>query len=80
MLKKIGLLRFLGSALVALCCVCTPAMAQDYAFSEVVIEGNQRVDAATILSYAGIARGEGLSAAALNDAYQRILQAGLFED
>ena len=57
----------------------TPAMAQDYAFSEVVIEGNQRVDAATILSYAGIARGAGLSAAALNDAYQRILQAGLFE-
>jgi outer membrane protein insertion porin family len=57
----------------------TPAIAQEYAFSNVVIEGNQRVDAATILSFAGIAKGERLSAGGLNDAYQRIVQAGLFE-
>ncbi len=55
------------------------AQAQDYAFSNVVIEGNQRVDAATILSYAGIGKGSSMSAAALNEAYQRIIQAGLFE-
>jgi outer membrane protein insertion porin family len=44
-----------------------------------VIEGNDRVDAATILSYAGISRGEEVSAAVLNDAYQRIANSGLFE-
>ncbi len=55
------------------------ASAQEFAFSNVVIEGNQRVDAATILAFAGIAKGESLSAAGLNDAYQRLVQAGLFE-
>ncbi len=57
----------------------TPAFAQSFSFSNVVIEGNTRVDAATIISYAGITRGEEVSAAALNDAYQRIANSGLFE-
>lgn len=57
----------------------TPAFAQSYSFSSVVIEGNQRVDAATILSYAGIGRGQAVSAGQLNDAYQRIVNSGLFE-
>ena len=57
----------------------TPAYAQSYSFSQVVIEGNDRVDAATILSYAGISRGKAVSAGELNDAYQRIVNAGLFE-
>jgi outer membrane protein insertion porin family len=56
-----------------------PAYAQVFSFSNVVIEGNDRVDQATILSYAGISRGAELSAAALNDAYQRIANSGLFE-
>ncbi len=53
--------------------------AQSYRFTNVTIEGNQRIEAGTILSYAGIARGETVSAAELNDAYQRILGSGLFE-
>jgi outer membrane protein insertion porin family len=57
----------------------TPTQAQNYSFSQVVIEGNQRVDAATIISYAGIARGQSVTAAGLNDAYQRIAGTGLFE-
>lgn len=56
-----------------------PAFAQVFSFSNVEIEGNERVDAATILNYAGIKRGEEVSAAALNDAYQRILNSNLFE-
>ncbi|NHB77357.1 outer membrane protein assembly factor BamA [Rhodobacter calidifons] len=56
-----------------------PAHAQVYSFSNVTIEGNERVDAATILNYAGIRRGQELSAGALNDAYQRILNSNLFE-
>jgi outer membrane protein insertion porin family len=57
----------------------TPAAAQSYSFSTVKVEGNERVDAATILSYAGIGRGQTVSAGELNDAFQRISAAGLFE-
>lgn len=64
--------------------VCGPymmmAQAQTYAFSQVEIEGNDRVDAASILRYAGIGRGQQVSAAQLNDAYQRIVNSGLFEN
>ena len=56
-----------------------PGLAQSYSFSAVTIEGNTRVDAATILSYAALERGKPVSAAALNDAYQRIVNSGLFE-
>nr|WP_306666777.1 outer membrane protein assembly factor BamA [Rhodovulum adriaticum] len=55
------------------------ALAQSYSFSSVQVEGNARVDAATIVSYAGIARGETVSAARLNDAYRSIVESGLFE-
>ena len=55
------------------------AEAQNYRFTNVSIEGNKRIEAGTILSYAGIARGQTVSAAELNDAYQRILGSGLFE-
>lgn len=58
----------------------TPAMAQTYSFSQVVVEGNDRVDAASILRFAGIGRGQTLSAGDLNDAYQRIVNSGLFEE
>jgi outer membrane protein insertion porin family len=57
----------------------TSAQAQSYSFSSIAVEGNERVDAATIASYAGIGRGQEVSAAALNDAYQRVVNSGLFE-
>lgn len=69
---------FLGAATVS-APMLTPAFAQVFSFSNVTIEGNERVDAATILNYAGINRGEEVSAGGLNDAYQRILNSGLFE-
>ncbi len=56
-----------------------PAFAQSYSFSNVVVEGNVSVDAATILAYAGIGRGQSVSGGELNDAYQRIVGSGLFE-
>ncbi|RLL70914.1 outer membrane protein assembly factor BamA [Paenirhodobacter hankyongi] len=55
------------------------AMAQEYRFSQVKIEGNDTIEAATILAYAKIARGSSVSAAQLNDAYQRLQGSGLFE-
>ena len=57
----------------------TSATAQSYSFSAVTIEGNTRVDPATILAYAALPKGTEISAAALNDAYQRIVNSGLFE-
>lgn len=55
------------------------AQAQNYRFTLVDIQGNQRVDGATILSYAGIGSGQRLSGGELNAAYQRIVDSGLFE-
>jgi outer membrane protein insertion porin family len=69
---------FLGAA-TASAPFLTPAFAQVFSFSNVEIQGNDRVDAATILNYAGIRRGEEVSAAQLNDAYQRIVNSNLFE-
>ena len=57
-----------------------PAQAQSYRFTNVEVAGNQRIEAGTILTYAGIARGETVTAGQLNEAYQRILGSGLFEE
>jgi outer membrane protein insertion porin family len=57
-----------------------PAFAQSFTFNAVDVQGNERVDAPTIIAFAGIGRGETLSAADLNDAYQRVLGSGLFEE
>ncbi len=56
-----------------------PAQAQAYSFSQVEIEGNRRIEAATILTYLGVTRGKTLSAAELNDGYRRLQGSGLFE-
>jgi outer membrane protein insertion porin family len=56
-----------------------PAGAQSYQFDSFAIQGNTRIEDATVLSYAGIARGQTVSAAEVNEAYQRILGTGLFE-
>lgn len=55
-----------------------PSLAQDYSFSTISVEGNDRIEVATILRFAGIAKGQTLTAAQLNDAYQRISDSGLF--
>ncbi|MBL4812053.1 MAG: outer membrane protein assembly factor BamA, partial [Rhodobacteraceae bacterium] len=55
-----------------------PATAQNFTFNSVQIEGNQRIETGTILSYAGVTRGETITAGALNDAAQRIRATGLF--
>ncbi|MFP7571635.1 outer membrane protein assembly factor BamA [Marivita sp. S2033] len=55
------------------------ALAQDFRFNAITIEGNQRIEAGTIANYIGVARGETVSAAELNDGYQRVLASGLFE-
>ena len=55
------------------------AEAQSYRFNTVQVEGNQRIQTSTIVAYTGIERGETVSAGQLNDAYQHILDSGVFE-
>jgi outer membrane protein insertion porin family len=59
--------------------VTKPAYAQNFAISSIEINGNQRIEDATILSFLNIPRGQSVSAAQLNDAFQRLQQSGLFE-
>jgi len=68
------------AALIAAISAVAPALAQDFRFDQVSVEGNRRIETGTILTYAGIARGETVSAAALNDAGQRIRESGLFQN
>ncbi|MEZ5730991.1 MAG: outer membrane protein assembly factor BamA [Paracoccaceae bacterium] len=58
--------------------IFTPASAQSYAFSTIVVEGNERIEPATIVKFAGITRGQPVSAGGLNDAFQRLTASGLF--
>ena len=55
------------------------AEAQTYRFTSVDVDGNQRIETSTILTYAGIGRGQTVTAGELNAAYQRIVGSGLFE-
>ena len=57
----------------------TTASAQDFTFNRVAVSGNQRVDSASVVAFAGIASGQTLTAGELNEAYQRIVNSGLFE-
>ncbi|MFD2175288.1 outer membrane protein assembly factor BamA [Rhodobacter lacus] len=59
--------------------VAAPVFAQSYQFQKVVIEGNERIEPETILGFAAIGKGQALSGGALNDAYQRLQDSGLFE-
>jgi outer membrane protein insertion porin family len=78
-----GLVRVLAAMCLAvlgfLLAVPGTAEAQTYRFDSVVIEGTQRIEPGTVLSYAEIPRGQTISAGELNAAYQRVLASGLFE-
>jgi outer membrane protein insertion porin family len=73
-----ALMLFLATS-AAVITVPAVSMAQVYTFSNVAVDGNQRIETGTILSYAALTTGTSLSAAQLNDAYQRVLASGLFE-
>ncbi len=79
--RKLSSLRFAGFFVLSLgmSSLAGEAHAQSFQVGSVNIEGNQRVEDGTILSFAGISRGETLSAGELNDAVQRIRNSGLFQ-
>ncbi|KAJ56873.1 outer membrane protein assembly complex, YaeT protein [Actibacterium mucosum KCTC 23349] len=76
--KAAGIAVFVSFALV-FSALPDDVAAQSFRFTNVQIEGNQRVDGATILSYTGIERGVPIEAGALNEAYQNVVNSGLFE-
>ncbi|SFS52598.1 Beta-barrel assembly machine subunit BamA [Sulfitobacter marinus] len=57
----------------------SPGQAQNYQFSTIQIEGNNRIGDSAVLSRAGIVRGRAVSGGQLNDAYQNLQASGLFE-
>ncbi|MFD1796174.1 outer membrane protein assembly factor BamA [Paracoccus aurantiacus] len=72
----VALIAGLAGAIPAL---TVPAPAWAYVFTQVRIEGNERIEPETILSFANIMRGTEVSAGEVNDALQRIQNSGLFE-
>ncbi|MCZ0961785.1 outer membrane protein assembly factor BamA [Paracoccus benzoatiresistens] len=74
-----GAVALLTALAIAAPAALIPGAAAAYVFNDVRIEGAQRVEPATVLSYANIARGQDVSAGELNDALQRLQNSGLFE-
>lgn len=69
----------LALVVVVVCLLAGVAHAQQR-FSRIVVDGNQRIERSTILTYAAIAPNTDVTPAQLNDAYQRLQGSGLFED
>ncbi|MEM7641832.1 MAG: outer membrane protein assembly factor BamA [Pseudomonadota bacterium] len=53
--------------------------AQTFRFTEFEVQGNQRIETATILTTLGVSPGEAVSAGRLNDGFQRLQASDLFE-
>lgn len=77
--SQVAILALSGLLLISSGIVPEIVQAQSYRFNTLDIQGNQRVDDATIATYAGIGRGETIDAGQLNNAYQAIAGTGLFE-
>ncbi len=57
----------------------SPVQAQNFQFNRIIIDGNTRIGDAAILTRAGIAPGQTVSAGQVNDALQNLQTSGLFE-
>ena len=56
------------------------AAAQEFRFTTIQVQGNDRVDPSVVAGFAQIPQGETISAGALNAAFQRVVNSGLFEE
>ena len=59
--------------------MATAAYAQTFRFTSFEVQGNQRIEDATVLSTLGVTPGEAVSAAQINDGIQRLQASGLFQ-
>jgi len=64
----------------ALAWLAFAAYAQTFRFSKFDVQGNQRIDSATIVATLGVTPGQSISAGALNDGFQRLQATGLFQN
>ncbi|WP_282151162.1 outer membrane protein assembly factor BamA [Ruegeria atlantica] len=55
------------------------ARAQSYTINSFDVEGNRRIESSTIIARTGIQPGQTVTAGQLNDAFQRLLDSGVFE-
>ena len=76
LLQRLLFVFFLGFSSI----LATHVNAQSFIFTSFQIDGNQRVEDGTIISFAGISNGSPITAGELNAAAQRIRNSGLFEN
>lgn len=70
-----------GACLIALSVFwAATALAQSYSYSRIEIEGNQRIDTASIIRFAGIPSSGVLTSDEMNQVYRRISDSGLFDE
>jgi len=55
------------------------ARAQNFTINSFDVDGNRRIETGTIIARTGIEPGQTVTAGQLNDAYQRLLDSGVFE-
>ena len=75
----LGWLRASAIGLAGGAALAVAATAQTFQFNEVDIQGNQRIDDASVLSTLGVVRGQPITAGQLSDGYQALQSSGLFE-
>ncbi|SMO42546.1 outer membrane protein assembly factor BamA [Ruegeria faecimaris] len=66
-------------ATVSLLSLPQAAQAQSYTINSFEVEGNRRIETSTIIARSGIEPGQTVTAGQLNDAFQRLLDSGVFE-
>lgn len=69
----------LATAIVVAAALPHLAQAQTYTFSTFDVQGNTRIETATILANLGVVPGQPVSAGALSDGFQRLQASGLFQ-
>jgi len=79
LVERIGRSVALLALVLSLVALAVPAHAQAFRFTSFDIQGNTRTNDASVLQVAGLAPGEAVSAAQVNDALQRLQNSGLFE-
>lgn len=65
--------------LVGLVALPQSAKAQSFIINSFEVEGNRRIETSTIIARTGIEPGQTVTAGELNDAFQRLLDSGVFE-
>ena len=75
--RPLSVFSFVG--MVGFMAVPQAAQAQNFTINSFDVEGNRRIETSTIIARTGIEPGQTVTAGQLNDAFQRLLDSGVFE-